>query len=66
MYPNSRYFGLTVVPIFGYFGAKVSTVWVHGPLKDKDWRSLVANAGFSPINLGHELQRCTGLNNFGA
>ena len=31
MYPKSRYFGLKVVPIV-YFGAKVSTIWVHGPL----------------------------------
>ena len=29
--PNSRYFGLKVVPIW-CFGAKVSTIWVHGPL----------------------------------
>ena len=29
MYPISIYLGLKVVPI--YFGAKVSTIWVHGP-----------------------------------
>ena len=32
MCPNGTYFGLKVVPIYGYFGAKVSTIWVHGPL----------------------------------
>ena len=27
MYPNSRYFGL-----YRYFGPKVLTIWVHGPM----------------------------------
>ena len=33
MYPNSRYFGLKVVPIWVLWGqTKVSTIWVPGPL----------------------------------
>ena len=32
MYPSSTYVGLRVVPIYKYFGAKVYTIWVHGPL----------------------------------
>ena len=31
MYPNSIYSGLKII-LFGYFGAKVYTIWVHGPL----------------------------------
>ena len=30
--PNSIYFGLTVVPIYRYFGVNICTIWVHGPL----------------------------------
>ena len=33
MYPNSIYFGLKVIPIYRYFGAKVYAIWVHGPKK---------------------------------
>ena len=32
MYLNAVYVGLKVVPILGTLGAKVSTIWVDGPL----------------------------------
>ena len=32
MYANSIYFGLIKLSLFRQFGAKVYTIWVHGPL----------------------------------
>ena len=36
MYPNSRDFGLKVGTLYRYFNAKVSIIWVHGPLRFRE------------------------------